>query len=95
MKRIITHTPPESITISELPLSPVIGVIDTFNNKTFVIKTEYSNPNSYKLLSTDGVSTGNSYSSVSGSIEKVLSKSLFSYFLFESEKELFQWLSEE
>jgi hypothetical protein len=95
MKKIITSTPPESILISELPLSPIIGVIDPFNNKTFVIKTEYGNSNSYKLLSSDGVSTGNSYSNVSGSIEKVLSKPLFSYFLFESEKELFKWLSEE
>jgi hypothetical protein len=95
MKKIITSTSPESITISELPLSPIIGVIDPFNNKTFVIKTEYGNSNSYKLLSSDGVSTGNSYSNVSGNLQKVLSNPLFSYFLFESEKELFKWLSEE
>jgi len=94
MKQIITSPLPESITISELPLFPLIGVIDPFNNKTFVIKTEYGNSNSYKLLSTDGVSTGNSYSSVSGNLQNVLSKPYCQYFLFETEKELFKWLSE-
>ena len=97
MKKIITSTPPKSILIKDLPSSPVIGVIDPSKNKTFVIKTEYDNPYSYKMLSTNGVSTGNAYCSpsLSGSIEKVLSKENCQYFLFESEKELFKWLSEE
>jgi hypothetical protein len=95
MKLILTTLPPESISVKNLPSFPIIGVIDPFNNKTFVIKTEYGNSNSYKLLSSDGVSTGNSYSNVSGNLQKVLSNPLFSYFLFQSEKELFKWLSEE
>lgn len=95
MKRILTTPPPESILINDLPLSPVIGVIDPFKNKTFVIKTEYGNPDSYKMLSSDGVSTGNAYCNFNGSLQKVLSNELCQYFLFQSEKELFKWLSEE
>jgi len=95
MKRILTTPPPESILIKDLPSSPLIGVIDPFKNKTFVIKTEYGNSNSYKLLSNNGVSTGNAYCSFNGSLQKVLSHPNCQYFLFQSEKELFKWLSEE
>lgn len=95
MKKIITSTPPESILINELPSFPIIGVIDPSKNKTFVIKTEYGDPNSYKLLSNNGVSTGNSYGNFNGSLQNVLSHPNCQYFLFESEKELFKWLSEE
>jgi len=96
MKQIITlNNPLEYIAIANLPKSPVIGVIDSFNNKTFIIKTEYDNPNSYKFLSTEGVSTGNSYSTFNGNLKNVLSKPFCQYFLFQTEKELFQWLSEE
>lgn len=94
MKKIITSSPTDSILVQELPSRPVIGAIDSFGNKTLVIMSEYDNPDSYKLLSNNGISTGNSYCVFKGNLQKVLSNELHKYFLFETEKDLYKWLAE-
>lgn len=94
MKKIITTLSTDSISVQDLPSRPVIGAMDTFGNKTLVIMSGYDNPDSYKLLSNNGISMGNSYPKFNGSLKKVLSHELHQYFLFETEKDLFKWLAE-
>jgi hypothetical protein len=99
MKRIITTPLPESILVKDLPEFPFIGVTNSLGEKTFLIMTEYRNPDSYKMFAPNGISNGNSYYNFSGNLrgnlQNALIDSSFKYFLFESEKELFKWLSEE
>jgi len=95
MKRIITTPLPESILVKDLPEFPFIGATNLLGEKTFLIMTEYRNPNSYKMFATNGTSNGNSYYHFNDNLQNALTDSTFKYFLFETEKELFKWLSEE
>jgi hypothetical protein len=95
MKRIITTPLPESILVKDLPEFPFIGATNSLGEKTFLIMTEYRNPDSYKMFAPNGISKGNSYYNFNGNLQNAFIDSSFKYFLFESEKELFKWLSEE
>lgn len=99
MKQITLGQPQNQIALSGVRFyndSMCVGTVDSLGRKGFVSKEDYSK--TYVILSADGIRVGNNYPNyrknlISDLMSDWLEKGN-SLFLFETEKELFKWLSE-
>lgn len=98
MKRILTsHTTPEpTIFAKNLPDHPIIGTCSRkdLQTKGFIQRHEFADPDSYQITLFDGATRGMRYHNVfyGGTLSQTLSSPHLDYFLFDTEKELFEWL---
>jgi len=97
MKRILTfHINPDIIFANDLPPSPIIGTCTRqgLQTKGFIQQIEPRNPDSYQITVFRGIMHGARYHNVlfGGSLAQALSHPDLEYFLFDTEKELFEWL---
>jgi hypothetical protein len=101
MKRIIINPlPPEHVIFAkDLPTCPIIGTSTRHGPQTkgFVQQIEPRNPDSYQITVFRDIMHGARYHNVlfGGTLAQALSHPDLDYFLFNTEKELFEWLLKE
>jgi len=100
MKRILTNNAPLEPTIfaKDLPVCPIIGTRPRqgLQVKGFIQRIEPRDDQSHQITLTNHIIVGNRYnpSLFGGSLAKALSHPDLEYYLFDTEKELFQWLAQ-
>jgi len=98
MKRILTTpvTTEHVIFANDLPPSPIIGTCTRqgLQTKGFIQRVDPFNNQTYQITIILGVTIGRRYpiTTMGGTLAKVLSHPDLDYFLFDTEKELFEWL---
>lgn len=98
MKRILTNpiTTEHVIFAKDLPTNPIIGTCTRqgLQVKGFIQLHEPKDRNSYQITCFEGATQGTRYHNFlfGGSLAQALSHPDLDYFLFDTEKELFEWL---
>lgn len=98
MKRILTNhiTPEPTIFANALPPSPIIGTCTRqgLQTKGFIQRVDPRDDESHQINCFPNITQGSRYnpSLYSGTLNKALSHPDLDYFLFDTEKKLFEWL---
>jgi hypothetical protein len=98
MKRILATpvTPEPVIFANDLPACPIIGTCPRqgLQTKGFIQRVDPFNDQTYQITIILGVTIGRRYpmTTLGGTLAKALSHPDLDYFLFDTEKELFEWL---
>jgi len=98
MKRILTNpvTPEQVIFAKDLPACPIIGAVNRqgLQTKSFIQRVDFRDDHSHHINCFPNITKGSRYNprAFGGSLAQALSHPDLDYFLFDTEKELFEWL---